>query len=66
MARFNGAFWTVIASPEHTGADAQGAFTGMLTTNSVVLGIGEAESVELYTADPAFKPTSGWLKIWGR
>lgn len=66
VARFNGAFWTVIASPEHTGADAQGAFTGMITTNSVVLGIGEAESVELYTANPAFKPTSGWLKIWGR
>lgn len=66
VARFNGAFWTVIASPEHAGADAQGAFTGMITTNSVVLGIGEAESVELYTANPAFKPTSGWLKIWGR
>lgn len=66
VARFNGAFWTVIVSPEHAGADAQGAVTGMFTTNSVVLGIGEAESVELYTANPAFKPTSGWLKIWGR
>lgn len=66
VARFNGAFWTVIASPEHAGADAQGAFTGMFTTNSVVIGIGEAESIELYTANPAFKPTSGWLKIWGR
>lgn len=66
VARFNGAFWTVIASPKHAGADAQGAFTGMLTTNSVVIGIGEAESIELYTPNPAFKPTSGWLKIWGR
>lgn len=66
VARFNGAFWTVIASPEHAGADAQGTFTGMRTTNSVVIGIGEAESLELYTANPAFKPTSGWLKIWGR
>ncbi len=66
VARFNGAFWTVIVSPNHAGADAQGAFTGMFTTNSVVIGIGEAETIELYTANPNFKPTSGWLKIWGR
>lgn len=66
VARFNGAFWTVIASPNHAGADAQGAFTGMFATNSVVIGIGEAESIKLYTANPGFKPTSGWLKIWGR
>ena len=66
VARFNGAFWTVIASPNHAGADAQGAFIGMFTTNSVVIGIGEAESIKLYTANPGFKPTSGWLKIWGR
>nr|DAI62857.1 MAG TPA: nucleoid-associated protein [Caudoviricetes sp.] len=66
VARFNGAFWTVIASPNHAGADAQGAFAGMFATNSVVIGIGEAESIKLYTANPGFKPTSGWLKIWGR
>ena len=66
VARFNGAFWTMMTSPAHAGADAQGVYAGMLTTNSVVIGIGEAESIELYVPNPAFKPTSGWLKIWGR
>lgn len=64
--RFNGAFWVVKKSPEHGGADPVGVAYPMAASYSVLLGIGAAESLYLYVPNPAYKPTSGWVKIWGR
>ena len=64
--QFNGEFWIVELSPEHAGADAQGALGSIGSPNSVVLGIEAAESLSLYVPNPAYKPTSGWFKLWGR
>ena len=66
IAKFNGAFWEPLKSPTHAGANPVGHMIAPLYPNSVVLDVGKAKKLYLYTANPSYKPVAGWMKIWVR
>ena len=66
IAKFNGAFWEPLKSPNHAGANPVGHMIAPLYPNSVVLNVGKAKKLYLYVANPSYKPVTGWMKIWVR
>lgn len=66
IAKFNGAFWESLRSPNHAGASPVGHMIAPLYPNSVVLDVGKAKKLYLYVANPSYKPVAGWMKIWVR
>lgn len=66
ILRFNGAFWESLRSPNHTGSSTTGHQSYAKSPNSVVLDVGKAKKVELYVPNLAYKPVTGWMKIWVR
>ena len=66
IAKFNGAFWEPLRSPNHGGATPVGHLLSPLYPNSVVLDVGKANKLYLYVANPSYKPVAGWMKIWVR
>ena len=66
ILRFNGAFWESLRSPNHGGASATGHTNPAKYPNAVVLDVGKAKKVKLVVPNPAYKPVTGWMKIWVR
>ena len=66
IAKFNGVFWEPLRSPNHAGATPVGHLASPLYPNSIVLDVGKAKKLYLYVANPAYKPVTGWMKIWVR
>ena len=66
IAKFNGAFWEPLRSPTHAGATPVGQMAAPFYPNSVVLNVGKAKKLYLYVPNPAYKPVTGWMKIWVR
>ena len=66
IAKFNGAFWEPLKSPQHGGANPVGHVAPPWYPNSVVLDIGKANKLYFYLANPSYKPLAGWMKIWVR
>ena len=66
IAKFNGAFWEPLKSPTHAGATPVGQIAAPFYPNSVVLNVGKAKKLYLYVPNPAYKPVTGWMKIWVR
>lgn len=66
IMRFNGAFWESLRSPEHAGSSKTVHTNYARYSNSVVLDVGKAQKISVYVANPAYKPVTGWMKIWVR
>ena len=66
IAKFNGAFWESLRSPNHGGATPVAHTASPLYPNSVVLDVGKAKKLYLYVTNPSYKPVAGWMKIWVR
>ena len=66
IAKFNGAFWEPLKSPQHGGANPVGHVAPPWYPNSVVLDVGKANKLYLYVPNPSYKPVAGWMKIWVR
>ena len=66
IAKFNGAFWEHLRSPNHAGATPVGNIASPLYPNSIVLDVGKAKKLYLYVPNPSYKPVTGWMKIWVR
>ena len=66
IAKFNGAFWEPLKSPDHSGASPVGHMSHSRYPNSVVLNVGKAKKLYLYATNPSYKPVTGWMKIWVR
>ena len=66
IAKFNGAFWELLRSPNHTGATPVGHLASPLCPSSIVLDVGKAKKLYLYVPNPSYKPVAGWMKIWVR
>ena len=66
IAKFNGAFWEPLRSPDHGGANPVAHTAAPLYPNSVVLNVGKAKKLYLYVVNPSYKPVAGWMKIWVR
>ena len=66
IAKFNGAFWEPLRSPNHGGANPVGHTSYPWYPNSVVLDVGKANKLYLYVVNPSYKPVAGWMKIWVR
>ena len=66
IAKFNGAFWEPLKSPQHGGANPVGHVAPPWYPNSVVLDVGKANKLYLYVPNPSYKPVVGWMKIWVR
>ena len=66
IAKFNGAFWEPLRSPNHGGANPVAHTASPLYPNSIVLDVGKANKLYLYVVNPSYKPVAGWMKIWVR
>ena len=66
IAKFNGAFWEPLKSPDHGGASPVYNTNFPRYPNSVVLNVGKAKKLYLYVVNPSYKPVTGWMKIWVR